>query len=304
LVSRDFTPRRIREIEPRVREIAKDLLDAVERKGELDVMRDVANALPVMVIAEMLGVPSELYAQFKRWSDAVISGGNTLPGMPLPDDVIQAGDELRDYLAAQIVKRRAQPGPDLISALVAAHDDGEAMTSDELLAFVVLLLLAGNETTTNLIGNGMLALGRNPDQMNLLRRTPDLTPRAIEEILRYDGPVQATTRRALVDVEVGGTKIPAGTGCFVVIGAANHDPAQFDDPDRFDITRDPKDNVAFGDGIHFCIGAPLARMEGAIAIGAMLERFPHLRLKHPAAPTTHKGSYFLRGLAALSMAID
>ena len=303
LVSRDFTPRRIREIEPRVREIAKALLDAVERKGELDVMLDVANALPVMVIAEMLGVPSELYAQFKRWSDAVISGGNTLPGMQLPDDVIQAGDELRDYLAAQIVKRRAQPGPDLISALVAAHDDGEAMTSDELLAFVVLLLLAGNETTTNLIGNGMLALGRNPDQMNLLRRTPELTPRAIEEILRYDGPVQATTRRALVDVEVGGTKIPAGTGCFVVIGAANHDPAQFDDPDRFDITRDPKDNVAFGDGIHFCIGAPLARIEGAIAIGAMLARFPHLRLKDPAAPTTHKGSYFLRGLASLSMAI-
>jgi cytochrome P450 len=304
LVSRDFTPRRIRELEPRVREIAKLLLDEVERKRELDVMRDVANALPVMVIAEMLGVPSELYARFKRWSDAVISGGNTLPGMPLPDDVIQAGDELREYLAAQIVKLRAQPGPDLISALVAAHDDGEAMTADELLAFVVLLLLAGNETTTNLIGNGMLALGRNPEQTNLLRRTPELMPRAIEEILRYDGPVQATTRRAQVDVEVGGTAISAGTECFIVIGAANHDPAQFDDPDRFDITRDPRDNVAFGDGIHFCIGAPLARLEGAIAISGMLERFPRLRLSDPSAPMTHKGSYFLRGLASLTMAID
>jgi pimeloyl-[acyl-carrier protein] synthase len=150
----------------------------------------------------------------------------------------------------------------------------------------------------------MLALGRNPEQMNLLRRTPELMPRAVEEILRYDGPVQATTRRAVVEVEIGGTTIPAGTECFVVIGAANHDPAQFDDPDRFDITRDPRDNVAFGEGIHFCIGAPLARLEGAIVIGGMLERFPRLRLPEPAAPTVHKGSYFLRGLASLTMAID
>jgi cytochrome P450 len=192
----------------------------------------------------------------------------------------------------------------LISALVAAHADGETMTEDELLAFAVLLLLAGNETTTNLIGNGMLALGRNPDQMELLRRNPELTPRAIEEMLRYDGPVQSTSRNTLSDTEVGGTMIKAGTGCFVILAAANHDPAQFPDPDRFDITREPRDHVAFGDGIHFCIGAPLARLEGAIAIGSALARFPGLRLKGPDAPLTYKGSYFLRGLSQLTMAID
>ena len=304
LVARDFTPRRIREMEPRIREIARDLLEAAARKGELDVMRDLANALPVMVIAEMLGVPSELYSQFKHWSDAVVAGGNTLPGMPLPAEIVASGDELRAYLSEAIDRRRANPGPDLISALVAAHADGETMTAEELLAFVVLLLLAGNETTTNLIGNGMLALGRNPHQMKLLRGNPEMLPRAIEEMLRYDPPVQSTVRRALVDVEVGGTKIPAETRCFVILAAANHDPAQFPHPDRFDIAREPRDHVAFGDGIHFCIGAPLARLEGAIAIGTALERFPSLRMKDAAAPLTYKGSYFLRGLASLPMAID
>jgi cytochrome P450 len=303
LVSRDFTPRRIREMEPRIREIATALLDAVARKGEFEVMNDLANALPVMVIAEMLGVPSELYAQFKHWSDAVISGGNTLPGMPLPDDIKLATNQLREYFAAQIVKRREKPGPDLISALVAAHDDGEALTAEELLAFTILLLLAGNETTTNLIGNGMLALGRHPDQLAMLRANPEMLPRAIEEILRYDGPVQSTTRRALVDADVGGTAIPADTGCFLIVSAANRDPAQFPNPDRFDIARTPNDHVAFGEGIHFCIGAPLARLEGAIAIGSALERFPKLRLRDPGARLTYKGSYFLRGLESLPMAL-
>jgi cytochrome P450 len=304
LVSRDFTPRRIREMEPRIREITNRLLDDAAKKGELEVMSDLANALPVMVIAEMLGVPSELYAQFKHWSDEVIAGGNTIPGAPLPDHTIKAGDELRAYLFEAIEHRRKNPGADLISALVAAHADGETMTEDELLAFAVLLLLAGNETTTNLIGNGMLALGRNPDQMDLLRRNPELTPRAIEEMLRYDGPVQSTSRNTVSDTEVGGTMIKAGTGCFVILAAANHDPAQFSDPDRFDITREPRDHVAFGDGIHFCIGAPLARLEGAIAIGSALARFPGLRLKDPGAPLTYKGSYFLRGLSRLTMAIE
>jgi cytochrome P450 len=304
LVSRDFTPRRIRELEPRVRQITASLLDAVEHKGSFEVMADLANVLPVMVIAEMLGVPSADYQTFKNWSNAIIAGGNTLPGQPLPDDVFQIINDLRAYFAREIEKRRAQSGPDLISALVAAHDDDEAMTADELLAFVVLLLLAGNETTTNLIGNGMLALGRNSDQMDLLRRTPELGPRAIEEMLRFDGPVQATSRRATADTQVGGTSIPAGAECFVLVSAANHDPAQFPDPDRFDITREPRDHVAFGEGIHFCIGAPLARLEGVIAIGEALRRFPALRLEDPAAPLAYKGSYFLRGLDSLKMSID
>ena len=304
LVSRDFTPRRIRELEPRIREITKNLVDAVERKGEFDVMADLANPLPVMVISDLLGVPPEDYRQFKTWSDKIIEADNTLPGMPIPDEIKTAFTELKSYFVRDIERRRKTPGPDLVSALVAAHDEAEALTADELLQFLVLLLLAGNETTTNLIGNGMLALGRNPASMAALRSKPELMRPAIEEMLRYDGPVQSTFRTATRDTNVGGTPIAAGTGAFVILAAANRDPAQFKDPETFDIARNPNEHVAFGDGIHFCIGAPLARQEGAIAIGAALERFPHLRLKNPDAPVTYKGSYFLRGLSRLEMALE
>jgi cytochrome P450 len=301
LVSRDFTPRRICELEPRIREIAKDLVDAVECKGEFDVMADLANPLPVMVISELLGVPPEEYRQFKQWSDKVVEADNALPGMPIPEDIKKAFTELKAYFADEIVRRRKNPGPDLVSALVAAHDEAEALTADELLQFLVLLLLAGNETTTNLIGNGMLALGRKPEAMATLRSKPELIRGAIEEMLRYDGPVQATFRTAMKDTNVGGTPIAAGTGTFVIVAAANRDPAQFKDPETFDIARNPNEHMAFGDGIHFCIGAPLARLEGAIAVETALERFPHLRLKNPDAPLTYKGSYFLRGLSRLEM---
>jgi cytochrome P450 len=303
LVSRDFTPRRIRDLEPRIREIAKTLIDAAERKGELDVMADLANPLPVMVIGELLGVPPEEYRQLKHWSDKIVEADNTLPGTPFPDEIKNAFTELKAFFADEIVRRRQNPGTDLVSALVAAHDESEALSAEELLQFVLLLLGAGNETTTNLIGNGMLALGRNPASMAALRSKPDLIRAAIEEMLRYDGPVQATFRTAKKDTAVGGTPITAGMGAFVIIAAANRDPAQFKDPEKFDITRAPNDQVAFGEGIHFCIGAPLARMEGSIAIGAALERFPHLRLKNPDAPLTYKGSYFLRGLSRLEMAL-
>jgi cytochrome P450 len=303
LVSRDFTPRRIRELEPRIREIAKSLLDAAERKGEFDAMVDLANPLPVMVISELLGVPQEEYRQFKNWSDKIIEADNTPPGMPIPDEIKNAFAELRAYFADEIVRRRKNPGTDLVSALVAAHDEAEALNADELMQFLMLLLLAGNETTTNLIGNGMLALGRNPDSMAALRSKPELMRGAIEEMLRYDGPVQATFRTATKDTVIGGTPITAGMGAFVIIAAANRDPAQFKDPEKFDITRESNEHMAFGDGIHFCIGAPLARMEGSIAIGSALDRFPNLRLKNPNAPLTYKGSYFLRGLSRLEMAL-
>jgi cytochrome P450 len=304
LVSRDFTPRRIREMEPRIRELTNMLLDMVVERGDFEVMRDLANPLPVMVIAEMLGVEPELYATFKRWSDAIIAGDNTLPGNPLPPEFTTSVDDLRAYFSAQIEKRRTTPGPDLVSALVAAHTESDALSADELMAFVVLLLLAGNETTTNLIGNGTLALGRNPDQLKMLQRDASPLPRAIEEMLRYDGPVQSTARFTKSDVELGGTFFPAGFPIFVILAAANRDPAQFPDPDRFDITRDPNDHLAFGEGIHFCIGSPLARLEAQIVFAAMLERFPKLRLRDPGAKLEYKGSYFLRGLAALPMAID
>src|SRR5215469_4970086 len=304
LVSRDFTVRRIRDMEGRIREITNDLLDAVQRKGELEVMADLANPLPVMVIAEMLGVPPERYEIFKHESDIIVSSDNTTPGTPLPAAFHEAVDSLRGYFADEIGKRRHTPGADLISALVAAHDEAESLDAQELLAFVVLLLLAGNETTTNLIGNGMLALGHNQQQIELLHRSPELMPRAIEESLRYDGPVQATFRVALEKGNVGGTEIEPGTGCFIMLAAANRDPAQFPRPDQFDIQRESNDHVAFGAGIHYCIGAPLARLEGGIAMGELLRRFPRLRLKEPEAKRSYKGSFFLRGLVSLPMALE
>jgi len=304
LVSRDFTPRRIREMEPRIREIAKDLLDKIEAKGDFDLMADLANVLPVTVIAEMLGVPAELHATFKNWSDTLVGGDNNVPGAPPPPKVVHVVDELGDYFTAEIEKRRINPGPDLVSALVAAHDEGDTMSAADLLSFVTLLLIAGNETTTNLIGNGTLALGRNPDQLDALKRNPAMLSRAIEEMLRYDGPVQATVRFTNQPVQLGGTELPAKAFALMIVAAANRDPAQFKDPEKFDITRSPNDHVAFGEGIHFCIGAALARMEATVAFEAMLARFPRLRLKDPAIKPTYKGSYFLRGLETLPLAID
>jgi cytochrome P450 len=303
LISRDFTPRRIRELEPRIREIARAAFDDVERKGDFDVIADLANVLPVKVIAEMLGVPSQRYAMFKQWSDRVIAAGNTPFGQRPPQEAIDAIESLAAYFREEVAKRRKHPGTDLVSALVAARDQADALSEIALLQFVVLLLLAGNETTTNLIGNGTLALLRNPDQLALLRREPALLPRAIEEMLRYDGPVQSTGRFPKNPVEVGGAEIPGGAITFVIIAAADRDPAHFADPERFDITRDPNDHVAFGEGVHFCLGAPLARLEAAVAFDEMLARFPRLRLRNPDAEPKYKGSYFLRGLASLHIAL-
>jgi cytochrome P450 len=303
LVSRAFTPKRIRDLQPRISEFTQRLLDRVAEKGTFEVMGDLANVLPVMVIAEMLGVPPEDYLTFKQWSDRVIESDNTPPGMPLPETVKNAFFSLREYFISEIEKRRHSPGQDLVSVLVASRDEAEALTEEELITFVVLLLLAGNETTTNLIGNGMLALGRNGGQMEKLMREPRLVAGAIEEMLRYDCPVQSTARYPKVDVTVDGVELKANTITFVVVAAANRDPEQFPDPDTFDITREPNEHLAFGEGIHYCLGAPLARMEGAIAIGAALARFPGLHLLNPDQQFAYKGSYFLRGLAELPMAL-
>jgi cytochrome P450 len=303
LVSRAFTPRRIRDLEPRVRYFTDVLLDRVADKGTFEVMGDLANPLPVMVIAEMLGVPPEDYLTFKQWSDQVIESDNTPPGTPLPEAVKNAFRSLREYFIGEIEKRRRAPGQDLVSVLVASRDEAEALTEEELLTFVVLLLLAGNETTTNLIGNGMLALGRNPEQMQKLIRQPDLISRAVEEMLRYDCPVQSTARYPKVDISIDGVELKANTVTFVMVAAANRDPEHFPNPDTFDIVREPNDHLAFGEGIHYCLGAPLARMEGAIAIGSVLERFPGLQLLNPDQQPAYKGSYFLRGLAELPIAL-
>jgi cytochrome P450 len=264
-------------------------------------MAALANPLPVIVIAEMLGVSANDHAQFKQWSNDLISSfGQEMATGPSAAG-LAAKDELRRYLADAIKQRSADPADDLISALVTARDESDALSENELLAFVVLLLLAGNETTTNLIGNGLLALCRNPEQQQRLRENPELMPKAIEEMLRYDPPVQMTVRMPTAATSVGGTEIPAGSLAFILLAAANRDPAHFPSPENFDIARDPNEHVSFGEGIHFCLGAPLARLEGAIAIESMLNKFPRLHLADPQAKLEYRGSMALRGLSELHL---
>jgi cytochrome P450 len=304
LVSKAFTPRRVRELEPRIREITEDLLNrAAGDCREFEAMAMLANALPVVVIAELLGVSAADHGQFKQWSnDLVSSFGQDMATGPSPAG-LAAKDALRRYLSEVILQRRANPVDDLISALVAASDDAEVLSENELLAFVVLLLLAGNETTTNLIGNGLLALCRHPEEQQRLRESRELIPAAIEEMLRYDPPVQMTVRMPNSTTTVGGTEIPAGTLAFVLLAAANRDPAQFPRPERFDVARKPNEHVSFGEGIHFCLGAPLARLEGAIAIESMLGKFPRLQLANPEAKLEYRGSMALRGLSKLLLSV-
>jgi cytochrome P450 len=302
LVSKAFTPRRVRELEPRVREITAELLSQASNSSGIEAMAALANPLPVIVIAEMLGVSAGDHAQFKQWSNDLISSFGQENLMSGPSDAgIAARNALRGYLAEAIKQRSANPAEDLISALVTARDESDALSEDELLAFVVLLLLAGNETTTNLIGNGLLALCRHPDQQNRLRGNRDLIPKAIEEMLRFDPPVQMTLRVPTAATNVSGTDIPAGSLCFILLAAANRDPAHFPQPENFDVARDPNEHVAFGEGIHFCLGAPLARLEGAIAIELMLDKFPRLQLANPQAKLEYRGSMALRGLSELRL---
>lgn len=263
-------------------------------------MAMLANPLPVIVIAEMLGVSANDHAQFKQWSNDLISSFQDMGTGPSPVG-IAAKDALRRYLAEAIKQRSANPADDLISALVTARDESDALSEDELLAFVVLLLLAGNETTTNLIGNGLLALCRHPEQQDRLRENRELIPKAIEEMLRYDPPVQMTLRVPTTTTSIGGTEIPEGSLAFILLAAANRDPSHFPGPENFDVARDPNEHVSFGEGIHFCLGAPLARLEGAIAIELMLDKFPYLRLANPQAKLEYRGSMALRGLSELRL---
>src|SRR5579883_1635829 len=249
LVNQAFAPRRIREMEPRIRQIANDLLDKVENAGSFEAMKDLAEPLPTMVIAEVLGVPAADYQMFKQWSDALLEISNVPPGAPPPPGFDQALAEEREYFRHRYEELRRNPGGDLMSMLIQAQEK-DALTFDEVAGFFNLLLLAGNETTTNLIGNGLYALMRHPDQLQALRRDASLMAPAIEEMLRFDCPVQATGRNVLQDCEFAGVPMRTGTMVVVLNGAANRDPAQFPDPDRFDIARTPNDHVAFGEGIH------------------------------------------------------
>ena len=301
LVSKAFTPGAVEAMADRIRELVDEFLTAAQRRGRMEVIADLAYPLPVTVICDMLGLPAQDRAQFKSWSNAIAAFVNTAGDMT--PEVVRAGVQARlefvKYLRGIVAQRRQQPRDDLITALMQAHEGADRLSELELYSNGVLLLIAGNETTTNLIGTAILNLLQNPDQLNLLRSDARLLGNAVEELLRFDSPVQLITRIALEDVTLGGTLIHKGQILWLVLGAANHDSEHYADPDRVDIRRENINHLAFGAGMHFCLGAPLARLETQIAIDGIVRRFPNLRL--PKQELRYLDNYTLRGLQSLQV---
>ena len=300
VVNRAFTPRSIERLRPRIEALAASLLDAQPERGEWDLMAGLAQPLPVIVIAELLGIPPEDHAQFKVWSERIAQSTDLMPGAATIESIRGATRELVDYFGGFIEDRRRAPREDLISALVGAETDGRRLTGEEVLAFAILLLVAGNETTTNLIGCGMRALLAHPEAIAALRAQPERIPAAIEEMLRYDSPVQGVVRFATQDTPIGERTIKAGEVVIGMTGAANRDPEQFASPGMFDLDRDAVHHLAFGQGIHYCVGAPLARVEGAIAFRALLERWP---LIEAAGEAEMGGTFLIRGPVRLPLTV-
>jgi cytochrome P450 len=279
LITKAFTARMVAALHNRIQELVDDLLDGVEEQGRMDVIWDFAFPLPAAVIGEIVGMPAEDIDQYKEWSSNIMGFLGVTP--PDPDYIAGAQQsivELKEYVRGQIEQRRQRPHADLLSQLVEVEEQGDRLNEEEIFAIVAVLMSAGHETTTNTIGNGLVALLRNPDMLARLQQEPDLIESAVEEILRYDGTTQRHMRVAVEDVEMGGHQIGRHQLVFAMGGAANRDPAQFPDPDRFDITRRNNRHVTFGHGIHFCVGAPLARLETKIAINTLLRRLPRLQL--------------------------
>ena len=300
LVNKAFTPRLVEQMRDRIQALTDQLLDPVPARGHLELISDFALPLPVTVIAEMLGVPVEDRHAFHHWSKAIMSAAHSTWRLlyAVPNAIL-----FLRYIRRFIRKRRATPQNDLVSALVLAEEAGETLSEDELVAMVLLLLVAGHETTVNLIGNGMLALLEHPDQLVKLRHDPGLIKSAVEELLRFTSPVEtATDRYAREDVTIGGMTIRRGDMVYVAIASANRDDRQFANPDVLDVAREPNKHLSFGLGAHFCLGAPLARLEGQIAISTLLRRLPGLRLTIAPSQLRWRRGLLLRGLEALPVA--
>jgi cytochrome P450 len=302
LLHNTFTPRELERMRPRIQQVVDELLDRIDERPESEFVRDFAFPLPASVIAVMLGCPAQDLDDLKRWSDqlARFIGGHQ-DALDNAEEARQGAHSLGAYFRALIAERKARPRDDLISLMLAAEENGEMLTPEEVVSNCILLLAAGHETTTNLLSNGLFHLVRHPDQLRRLRAQPALLPSAVDELLRYDGPVPALIKVPTEDVELHGRAIRAGEMVFPLLGAADRDERQFPEPDRLDVSRQPNRHLAFGHGIHFCLGGPLARVEGQIAFGSILRRFERIELREEQPPFMPK--IFLRGLERLPLAL-
>ena len=300
LVSKAFTPRMIERLRPRIQEIADELIDRVVADGEMEIVSDFAFPLPITVIAELLGVPVADRERFREWSGAMVSPALAAVEAERADASLTA---FVQYLLELFAERRQAPGEDLVSALVGVEDGGDTLSEEELCSMIALLIVAGHETTVSLIGNGTLALLTHPEQRAALEGDPLLLPRAVEELIRYDGPVERTLNRwAAVDMELGGQTIRRGDNVIVILGAADRDPDRFDAPDTLDLAAQRERHLGFGRGSHFCLGAPLARLETEIALGTLLRRLRGLRLTVADDELRWRPVPLFRSLVALPVA--
>ncbi|MFJ9117488.1 cytochrome P450 [Streptomyces sp. NPDC102394] len=300
LVSKAFTPRTVERLKPYVGDLAGKLVDRLVENGGGDLLSDVAEPLPVAVIAEMLGIPESDRAPLRPWSADICGMYELNPSEDTARKAVQASVEFSEYLRELIAERRKEPGDDLISGLIAAHDEGDRLTEQEMISTAVLLLNAGHEATVNATVNGWYALFRNPEQLAALRADHSLVPTAVEELMRYDTPLQLFERWVLDDIEIDGTVIPRGSEIAMLFGSANHDPEVFRDPERLDLTRADNPHISFSAGIHYCIGAPLARIELAASMTALLEKAPTLSLSEEPR---RKPNFVIRGLEGLGVQV-
>ncbi|WP_020421854.1 cytochrome P450 [Amycolatopsis sp. ATCC 39116] len=297
LVNKAFTARTVAALRPRIEQITDELLDAVAARGRVDLLDAFAYPLPITVICELLGIPEEERGDFREWSNTLLNSGPA-------DDFHDAARSMAGYLTALVAAKRAAPTQDLLSDLVHVSDEGDQLSPEELVAMAFLLLVAGHETTVNLIGNSVLALLRHPDQMAALRADPSLLPGAVEEFLRFEGPINIATLRFTVEpVPIGDVEIPANEFVMVSLVGANRDGERFPEPDRLDVTRPAGGHLAFGHGIHYCVGAPLARLEAEVALGRLLERFPVIELDGDPGELRWRESTLVHGLNTLPVVV-